>query len=354
MAKSVTPPKEMWWDITKILSYNCLFNFVVSNRGGGKTYGFKKYVISRFLKTGKQFMYLRRTEVELKEAKLTFFADVAKEFPRYEFKVKGNVAYMAEVLDDEGDMEDPDYGEWKEIGHFAYLSGARTKKSVSYDAVDTMCFDEFIMPMTGTAKYLPDEVVTFLDFYETVARIRDVTCFFLANSLNIINPYFMYWNIIDFTSRKGITRVADDMALEMVNNMQFQAFKRDTRFGRIIAGTDFERYAIGNEFIENTPDYIEKKTGNCYYMGTIEYDGLMFGIYKNGFEGIIYISQDIDPGYHRVYSCGNVKDIRKIVVKNKTSWQLIDHLVRYFQAGLVKFEDQVVKEKMWEFFRKML
>ena len=59
----------MYWDINKSLSYNALFNFIVGNRGAGKTYGSKKYVINRFLKYGEQFVYIRRFKDELKKIK---------------------------------------------------------------------------------------------------------------------------------------------------------------------------------------------------------------------------------------------------------------------------------------------
>ena len=61
--------KSMFWDINKSVSRNCLFNFIVGNRGAGKTYGAKKYVINRFLKTGEQFVYIRRYKEELKKIK---------------------------------------------------------------------------------------------------------------------------------------------------------------------------------------------------------------------------------------------------------------------------------------------
>lgn len=351
--KKKQPPKNIFWDISKILSYNALFNFVISNRGGGKTYGFKKYVIKRFIERSSQFMYLRRTEVEIKKARTTFFDDVGKEFPNYTFRTKGELLQMAEIVDTDEDGN-PVTGQWQTCGFATHLSGARTQKSVSYEKVDIMCYDEFLIPGYGVAKYLPEEVTCFLEFYETVARLRDVTVFFLANSLNIINPYFMYWNIVKFTGRKGITRVGDDMVMEKVDNMEFMEYKQQTRFGKLVAGTDYERYAIQNEYIENTPEYIEKKTGECYYSATLELDGLLFGCYRSVLNGKYYISQDVDHSFHKTYSCGNVKDVRKLIVKSRTSWVFIDYLIKYFQVGQVMFEDQVVKEHMWEFFRRML
>ena len=62
----------MYWDIGKPLSYNALFNFIVGARGTGKTYGFKQWAIKDFLKTGAQFVYVRRYKQEMKDIKNFF------------------------------------------------------------------------------------------------------------------------------------------------------------------------------------------------------------------------------------------------------------------------------------------
>ena len=79
----------MYWDIAKPLSYNALFNFIVGARGCGKTFGVKQWCIKDFLKTGYQFVYVRRYKTELKTVK-TFFFDIADHFPNHTFEVKGN------------------------------------------------------------------------------------------------------------------------------------------------------------------------------------------------------------------------------------------------------------------------
>ena len=49
-----------YYNYDKIRSYNALMNIIMTNRGFGKTYGFKDMDIKNFLKNGKQFMYVRR------------------------------------------------------------------------------------------------------------------------------------------------------------------------------------------------------------------------------------------------------------------------------------------------------
>ena len=65
-----------WYDINKTLTYNCLFNFVIGNRGSGKTYGAKKRAVKQFLDKGYQFVYLRRYKEELDETAESYFNDI--------------------------------------------------------------------------------------------------------------------------------------------------------------------------------------------------------------------------------------------------------------------------------------
>ena len=38
----------MFYDYNKVLSYNAMFNFIIGERGVGKSYGAKVYVANRF------------------------------------------------------------------------------------------------------------------------------------------------------------------------------------------------------------------------------------------------------------------------------------------------------------------
>ena len=86
-----------FYDYNRIKSYNALFNFILSPRGNGKTYGAKKFVIKRFLKYGEQFIYVRRYKTEFKKLKL-FFDDIRNEFPGVKmFGTMKNVNNMAHI-----------------------------------------------------------------------------------------------------------------------------------------------------------------------------------------------------------------------------------------------------------------
>jgi hypothetical protein len=168
---------KMYYDIRQALTHNCLFNFIIGNRGCGKTYSSKDYVINNFLKNGSQFMYVRRYDTELHKRE-QFFNDIVGKYNN-EMKVSGYEA----LIDN------------KTAGFFMALSKAKIEKSTSFPNVTTIIFDEFILDK-GNYYYIPDEVTNFLELYETVARTRNnVRVLFLSNAITVTNPYFLFFHI---------------------------------------------------------------------------------------------------------------------------------------------------------------
>ena len=60
------PSIENYYNYHKIISYNCPLNILIGERGVGKSYGAKEYVIKKYLKDKSEFLYLRRYDNELK------------------------------------------------------------------------------------------------------------------------------------------------------------------------------------------------------------------------------------------------------------------------------------------------
>ena len=60
-----------YYDISDLLSYNKILNFVIGQRGGGKTFCAKKWCINDFIKSGgkNQFVWVRRYKTEMKKLK---------------------------------------------------------------------------------------------------------------------------------------------------------------------------------------------------------------------------------------------------------------------------------------------
>lgn len=320
---------SLYWNIKRVLSYNALFNFIIGNRGGGKTYGCKKHVIQKFLKTGKQFIYLRRYKKELKKIR-TFFDDIAGDFPDVKFAVKGNEFYINDQI----------------AGYAMALSTSKIEKSVAFPNVQTIIFDEFILDK-GVYHYLSDEITAFLEFYETVARMRDdVQVFFLANAITITNPYFLYFDIrLPYGKLIGCK---DDKLIELVQNEDFIAEKNKTRFAKLIAGTDYAAYSINNEFLRDNKTFVEKKTGNCSCIFNFKYNNTIYGVWRSYEQGKIWVSADYDKNFTcYVMTKADHTPNTLLLTSLKTS-KVFKNFIQNYARGNVFFEDIKIKNIVWE------
>lgn len=324
----------MYWDISKSLSYNCLFNFIVGARGVGKTYGVKKYVINDFIKNGNQFVYVRRYKEELKKSK-NFFDDIQDEFPEAEFKV----APPRFIINNEV------------AGTTMSLSTAKIEKSTPYPKVKTIIFDEFILDK-GFHRYLPDEVTNFLELYSTVARTRDVRVYFLSNALTMTNPYFMYFNL-SLPYGKNIV-AKNDILLEMVKEEEYTNMVKQTRFGKLIEGTPYADYAIDNDFLRDDSKFLAKKTDRAKYLFTLAYKGEQYGVWQDYNAGLEYVSNDVDPSCKMVYAVTLDDHSPNMMLLKGYRPTLMSGFLHYFKLGLVRFETMNIKNMCHEILRLSL
>jgi len=284
--------KHPYYSYNRILSYNAVYNFIVGGRGLGKTFGAKKRVIDEYLKHGNQFIYVRRYKSELSNSKLTFFSDIAYLFPEFIFRIQGGEAQMARA-----DTDPKAKNAWQTIGYFVALSTGQSQKSVSFPRVKTIIFDEFIIEK-GAVHYLPDESTIFNNFYSTVDRWQDKTkVFFLANSVSIMNPYFMKYEIEpDKADDKGFIRKMDNfIACHFPDSKLFAMSVFQTRFGKFIKDSDVEYadYAVGNTFHDNNDGLISSKDSKARYNYTIETKTGSFSVWYNIFTGEYTIQEKL-------------------------------------------------------------
>ena len=168
MNKSFKIDKSIYLDFNKPLSYNALLTFIITERGLGKSYGAKKFVAKHFLKKHKQFVYLRRYKTELKEAMMKNKTPIFFDQIKNDEELKNNFGDI-KFSNTKDTMSIND----KLCGFAMPLSIANILKSSTYDNVDTIIFDEFLIDK-GNYHYLQNEVIQLLDVIETVARLRNI------------------------------------------------------------------------------------------------------------------------------------------------------------------------------------
>jgi hypothetical protein len=282
------PRKEHpWYSVSLVLSYNAVYNFIVGGRGIGKTFGFKEKAIADAIKKGEQFIYLRRYKEPLKVAKGTFFADVEFKFPDWDFRVMGMEAQMVPAST-RGEKKRP----WKTMGYFAALSVGQSIKSVAFPLVTKIIFDEFIEER-GNTSYLQDEWNKLNNFYNTVDRGQDKTrVYFLANSASIMNPYFIELRIRPDEMRVNGTEIVSlrkgFVCVHFPDDQKYKDSIRKTRFGQFIEGTEYEKYAVDNQFADGTDMLIGMKTSVARHLYNVETREGLFSVWYDSYDDMFY------------------------------------------------------------------
>lgn len=334
-----------FYNYSKLLSYNGVYNLLIGNRGKGKTYGAKKRAINAGIRRGDQFIYLRRYKEELSVSRSTFFDDVKDEFPGYDFRINGKMAQWSHGID-RGMAK----REWFTIGIFVALSQAQNYKSASFPNVKTIIFDEFIIEKSAT-HYLPNEVTIFNNFYSTIDRWKDKTkVFFLANSVSIMNPYFIEWKIVPESGDEFIVKDKGFIVVHIADNEDFNEAVLKGRFGRFIKDTDYAEYAVENKFADNTDKMLEVKDPRARYMFTLECRTGTFSVWYNFLTNYYWIQQKL-PKVQEIYTIiSDQMDNDKILLS--FSDRPLANMRTAFRQGNMSFDTQVTRNTMMEIFKR--
>jgi hypothetical protein len=317
----------MYYNYNDLFSRNALFNFIIGERGVGKTYGILKKVVKDFIKDGRQFIYLRRYKTELKYFNTILEPHIYNgEFGENEITIKGNKVYVNDKI----------------AGYGYAISNAVTLKSSTFPNVSTIIFDEFIIDK-GNIIYLNDEVTKFLEVYETIARMRDVKVYFLGNAISLYNPYFEYFNLsIPYNSQFKMYK--DGLILvNYIKNEEYREYKKKTKFGKIVNNTNYGKYAIDNEMLrDNDKTFVEKKTGNCTIYCNILLNGYTLGVWCNKESNKVYISYDYDKQCKNIFAFTNT-DHNELSRYQNIYNSPIGKLFDWYRIGIVRFDDNKIK-----------
>ena len=270
--------ESMYYDISQVNSYNALFNFLHGARGIGKSFSLKKMFVEQFLTDGSQFYYLRRYREDLTKSSKGFF-DSLQEQGLFEDIV---------FTKDGGKNGGTFYANKEPIGYY----GALTKgKGVELPKVKYINYDEYLIDKSDQYHgYLRDEVTQFLEFYESIARMRNVTVYFTSNNTDGYSPYFDYFKLKKPMKKNGIWRQNDLLYQEIKTSVEYIQTKYDTRFGKIIKGTRYGKYAVENENLHITNDFLKKKPATAKCTFNLQIGKNICGVYFDYCKGEVFFS----------------------------------------------------------------
>ena len=329
----------MYYDIHKILTYNALLNILIGERGVGKTFSTSMFVTNEFIKKKHEFVYVRRYKTEISKSTKKFFEALIVEdkFPNNKLEVKGNTFF----IDD------------NPCGYSIALTTAQAQKSVNFSRVKYIIFDEFILE-NSSSHYLKNEVEVFLGLIETIARTRDVKVFMLGNAVTPYNPYFLFFNI-SMPYNNDIKTFKNGLILvQYMKNEEYRNFKRETKFGKLISGTEYEEYAINNSFRLEKENFISHKSGCSKFSFSLKYKDNILGVWLDFKNGRVYVSNDhLDNG--NIFACTNEDHTpNTMLLSVAKQYKGFKILINNYKLGNVYFENHKIKNLCNEIIRLLL
>lgn len=317
----------LFYDRTTLLSNNCLWNAALGGRGVGKTFDYKQWAL--FM--GDECVWVRRYKEDIDDVKGSFLTDLIAEgfldMEEHEIKIEDDTLY----LDGEPRI------------HFVPLSTSRRKKSNSFHHVDKIIYDEFLEGYGG--RYLTNEYNIFLELYETIARMRDVRVVFIANKTSFVNPYFVEWNVKPFTERIRKVRYGNGLiAIENYNNVQFVDKKKQTAFGKYIAGSEYGNYAIDNEVWLDDNAMLSKREPDSKCLLKIRDREKYIGIWGSIHNNKIFCSWQHNSKIVYTYQT----ECRERELSLVKSQYPVKQLYNLWNKGQLYFEDNIIKNIMFD------
>lgn len=341
----VQPKKKIkYWSPERAFSYNRYLTMVIGARNIGKTYGTKKALVKEFLKSGKQFLYVRRYETHLKHGTVSnFFEKVKDEFPEHEFKVRHGVFYI----------------DGKVCGSALALSKWQQFKGSEFPNVYTIFMDEFLKE-DDNSRYIPNEPKALLSLAESVFREKimndeNVRIICLSNLTTIANPYFIFFKITpDVTKRFNTFSHKKEILVEIPVQQDVIEAKDNSRFGELIKNTPYETVSNKTEFAYDKNDFIMKRTKESKYKFSLELNGFKLGVWVDVERRLMFMSNAYDEGnkFRYVLDKDDFNEHNLLVTNYKNDYH-IKKLVSAFQNGLLRFDNVTVKNIAYDMFQKL-
>ena len=328
----------MYYNLNKVLSYNAFLNFLVGERGVGKTYSTTKFLVSQFIKKGYEFAYIRRYKTELSKDAPQFFDAIKEnqEFPKHNLYYKNGKFYCGD----------------KVCGHSMTLTTAQNLKGSNFPKVKYIIFDEFIIE-DGQHHYIKNEVMNFLGLVESVARTRDVKIFLLGNASSLVNPYFLFFNI-ELPYNSDIKLYKNGLVLlNYMKNEEYREFKKKTKFGQLVSGTEYEDYAINNVFKNDTKEFIMKKTQNAKCSFAISYKNNIYGVWLDYNEGKVFVSNNYNTQIVFATTTNDLKPNTMLfsIARKLNCWKVF---IANYKLGNVYYENLKIKLAVQDILSRLI
>jgi hypothetical protein len=249
-------------DMASIIESNYPFIFVPAARGTGKTYGSLKYHIEH----NHKILLIRRTKTEAElqaKAESTSYKTVFDDMGITDWSCTSSAsAGYGTVQIGTADSEHE-----RIVAYVSALNTFANIRGIDFSDVDYIVYDEFIAE--PHVRKIKNEGMALANLYESVNRNRElngrppVQLLCLANSVNMANDPFMYFNLIEEAEKmlqegREISELGNKLLI-IPQHSPVSERKADTALYKAVSD-EYAQMAIHNKFILNDFTYVQKRS----------------------------------------------------------------------------------------------
>ena len=340
--------KMQYYDWPAVFGYDKKWNFIITPRGYGKTFGLRRQFLNDFRKRKQLFLEIVRTKDELVPVTAQYFAKIQQsgEFVHYEFDyvLKERTMYVRDKRFDNA--------EWQAIGYIVAMTEEQFLKKLTFsqgDKVRRIVLDEAIIEKKDRYhRYNKREWEIIQGIISTVTRETPdkpsiASVYFFGNAVDLTCPLFEPLGINRVPTEFGYYFFGDTL-LHYAEPINREGFETETLSGRALAGTAEGDKLFGNVFngTESTL-HIARKPKQAKFWKGYAYNGQVFGLWVDYGGGLIHVTDGAPKNqevFALTYDDGTI-NYNLVRVNSKQVKQLGD----FFYRRLLRFQDVQTRER---------
>lgn len=338
-----------FYDWQKIFGYNRKWNFIITPRGYGKTFGMRKACLNGFKKKGQMFLEIVRTKDELSPVASNYFAKVQAEgyFPEYEFEyiIKERTLYARDKR-----FED---AEPVPVGYIVAMTEEQFLKKLTFargDKVTRIILDEAIIEKKDRYhRYNVREWEIINGIISTVTRETPskpskAHVYLFGNAVDLTCPLFEPLGVDKVPREFGYYLYGDNTLLHYAEPVNREGFESETLTGQALAGTAEGAKLFGNVFTGTESKlHIAHKPKQAKFWKGYAYQGRVFGLWIDYGAGLVHVTDGAPKNqevFALTYEDGTIN--YNLVRVNS---QQVKKLGDLFYKRLLRFEDVQTRER---------
>ena len=189
------------------------------------------------------------------------------------------------------------------------------------------------------------------ELIETILRLRDGKILFLSNAISYVNPLFDFFDIEITNPKKRFHKFKDGLiTVELPQLDDYKKIKQQTKFAKLLEGSQYAKYAFNNEAFEDTNDFIQpERKGNLMFMCSLIYNNNEVGLWFNQDEFSVYCDDKILKDSKKRFALTNeeMKNYTLHIKSIRGTW-LGKEITSSFREGRMYFKKQDIKKFMIE------